>query len=223
MTDRSDDIFGLAFEDLPDNLPLFPLPGALLLPGGRLPLNIFEPRYLSMVMDSLKESRMIGMVQPTEMIGDPVPEDAELYPVGCAGRLIGFSETDDGRLLISLQGVCRFRLSEEIDTRDEYRRVEPDYTPFRNDMGMVDIGIDRKGVNLLVREYFESQNIQADFQALEQIDDRLLIAALGMMCPFDYREKQALLEAVDLAEMATILISLMEMTVKTGGDITTEH
>ena len=223
MFDPAEDIFGLAFENLPDNLPIFPLPGALLLPGGRLPLNIFEQRYLSMFLDSLKESRMIGMVQPTEIYGDTVPENAELFSVGCAGRLIGFSETDDGRLLVSLQGVCRFRVAEETISDDDYRRVEPDYSPFRNDMESIDIGIDRKGVNLLVREYFESQNIQADFQALEQIEDRLLISALGMMCPFDYREKQALLEAVDQAEMATILISLMEMSVKTGGDIMTEQ
>lgn len=217
------DIFGQAYEDLPRNLAIFPLPGALLLPGGRLPLNIFEPRYLSMFLDCLKESRMIGMVQPTELHGDPVPEDALLFPVGCAGRLTGFSETDDGRLLVSLQGVCRFRLGEEIICDDEYRRVEPDYSPFRNDMIDWDLGIDRKGINHLVREYFDAQNIQADFQALEQIEDRLIIPALGMMCPFDYREKQALLEALDMAEMATILISLMEMTIKTGGDTSTEH
>ena len=141
---------------LPAILPVFPLPGVLLLPRGRLPLNIFEPRYLNMVSDALGRERMIGMVQPSATVDHPVPEEAVLYQVGCAGRITAFSETEDGRLLITLTGVVRFRIVEEVGGLHGYRRVRPDYTAYRQDLDEDPSRLeDREALHLLVRRYFD--------------------------------------------------------------------
>lgn len=206
------------FEDLPAEIAVFPLPGALLLPEGRLPLNIFEPRYLAMVQDSLANGRMFGMIQP-----DPsVPATANgpgLFRIGCLGRLSSFAETDDGRLLITLTGLIRFRVAEELPLHRGYRRARPDYAPFAADLDTerAHPGIHRAALLAGLRPYFKGRGIEANWEAIEQTPDPLLVTTLAMVCPFDPREKQALLEASTPSDRAAMLIALMEMDRLGGG------
>jgi Lon protease-like protein len=202
--------FHPGLEDLPREVAVFPLSGALLLPEGRLPLNIFEPRYLAMVEDSMATGRMFGMVQ-----AEPgAPRDANgpgLYEVGCLGRVSSFSETDDGRYLITLSGVIRFRLAEEIDLGRGYRRVRADYAPYLRDLVTEKPQVDRAALLGALRPYFEAQKIEANWDAIEETSDAMLITTLSMVCPFEVPEKQALLEATDAAQRATMLVALMQM------------
>lgn len=218
-----DDPFGLPFEDLPDELSIFPLPGVLLLPGGRLPLNIFEPRYLNMIFDSLGEERLIGMIQPIEYAADPVPESAALMTTGCAGRIVSFTESGDGRLLITLEGLCRFKLLDEQANRNGYRRISPDFDSYSGDMLEQTAIIDRDKLFDTMRNYFPAKGINVDWDAMEKAEDRLLIASLGMMCPFGGPEKQALLDSADIGQMSEIIISLMEMAVRGDDQSSARH
>ncbi|HEY4251376.1 MAG TPA: LON peptidase substrate-binding domain-containing protein [Roseomonas sp.] len=200
------------FEALPSEIAVFPLPGALLLPGGKLPLNIFEPRYLAMVEDSLANGRMFGMIQPdTAALGrDTGPC---LYRVGCLGRLSSFSETEDGRFLITLSGLIRFRCGEELAMRQGYRRVRPDYAGFGVDLAQCGrpSAVDRPALIGALRPYFRTRGIEANWDAMEQTADALLVTTLAMVCPFEVAEKQALLEAPDCASRADMLIALLRM------------
>jgi Lon protease-like protein len=198
--------------DLPAEIAVFPLSGALLLPEGRLPLNIFEPRYLAMVEDSMASGRMLGMVQ-----GDPsLPRqdgDSQLYRVGCLGRISSFAETDDGRFLITLTGVIRYRIAEEIEGRRGYRRVRADYADYEGDLATDGPApqLDRGALLAALRPYFRARGIEANWDAVEQTGDAMLVTTLSMVCPFDAREKQALLEARGPAERAEMLVALMQM------------
>lgn len=202
--------FDPTVEQLPATLPIFPLSGVLLLPGGELPLNVFEPRYLEMTRDALKADRLIGMVQPRERQEEvPVPE---VYRQGCAGRITEFSETDDGRYLITLSGLCRFDIREELPAVGGYRRVVPDFAPYFDDFKEAPDGVvDRKRLADSLRVYFRLQNIQADWKAIETAHDERVVTTLAMLCPFAPSEKQALLECRDLAERGRVLIALFEM------------
>ena len=209
--------FEPSFTELPRVIPIFPLEGALLLPGGMLPLNIFEPRYLNMTQAALTdETRTIGMIQPE---GDEAGDSPAVYQTGCAGRIISFSETDDGRILITLSGMCRFNVVEELPLKDGYRRIVADYGPFRNDM-RVDAtdDIDRARLLAVLKAYLEHEGIEANWKAIEGADDARLVASLAMMCPFRASEKQALLEAPDLAERARVIVTLLEMALVEPGD-----
>lgn len=202
--------------DLPDVLPVFPLPGALLLPRARLPLNIFEPRYLAMLDDCLRnDHRMIGMVQPAEDGPNP-----NLYKIGCCGRVTSFSETDDGRYLIALSGILRFRIKSEIEGFTPFRRVEPDWTPFRKDLEDPDdlcSEEDRKAFLDLLKRYFDAASLSADWEALSKADDETLVNAIAMLCPFSPQEKQALLEAPTLEDRKRDLKALMQFVVASPG------
>lgn len=196
--------------DLPETIPVFPLPGALLLPRARLPLHIFEPRYLTMLDDTLKtQHRLIGMVQPLEYASGDAPE---LHDIGCAGRLTGFSETEDGRYMVTLTGVSRFRIDEEVAGFTAYRRVRPDWAGYERDIGAPerDPGFDRATFMPLLGRYFESQELSTDWDNLGGADDELLINSLSMLCPFDLEDKQALLEAPSLAARRETLVTLIE-------------
>ena len=209
--------FEPSFTELPRVIPIFPLEGALLLPGGMLPLNIFEPRYLNMTQAALTdETRTIGMIQPE---GDEAGDSPAVYRTGCAGRIISFSETDDGRILITLSGMCRFNVVEELPLKDGYRRIVADYGRFRNDM-RVDAtdDIDRARLLAVLKAYLEHEGIEANWKAIEGADDARLVASLAMMCPFRASEKQALLEAPDLAERARVIVTLLEMALVEPGD-----
>jgi Lon protease-like protein len=207
--------FDPTFEALPEALPVFPLPGALLLPGGQLPLNIFEPRYLAMVGDALADARLIGMIQPSEDAEDV--GRAAVYPTGCAGRIVAFSETDDGRYLITLAGLLRFRVLRELEPRHGYRRVAPDFGPYRGDLEEDASEIDRARLFDALRLYFQSSGIEGDWDAMDQAGDEQLVTSLAMACPFDPSEKQALLEARTLPERAETMAAIMRMASLPGG------
>jgi len=204
--------FDPPFEKLPATLPVFPLPGVLLLPRGKLPLNIFEPRYLAMTEDALAGNRMIGMIQPS----DPACRGPEppVYPIGCAGRITTFSETEDGRFLITLTGTCRFEVTRELPTTRGYRRIIPCWDRFAVDLAEPAASdLDRPRLIEGLRSYFRLQGISANWEAIEATADEKLVTSLAMICPFDPPEKQALLEALTLAERGRLLIALIEMAV----------
>lgn len=216
-------MFTSSFEDLPAEIPVFPLSGALLLPGGHLPLNIFEPRYLAMVDAALKGDRIIGMVQPSEEDGSNTPlqsqppDRPQLYGTGCAGRINAFSETDDGRYLVTLAGVIRFGISSELDSEKGFRRVAANYQRFKEDLVAAQISINRDHLLETLRGYFSSQGIQGDWEAIGQTDDEHLVTSLAMICPFAASEKQLLLEAGNLQERADTLTKIMEMAIHQPG------
>ena len=204
--------FHPSFAALPAEIPVFPLSGALLLPQGRLPLNIFEPRYLAMVEDAMAAGRVLGMVQ-----GDPSqPRDGvepPLFKVGCLGRVSSFAETDDGRILLTLTGAIRFRIAGEVAGRRGYRRVRADYAPYAADLDVAapPPALDREALVGALRPYFRARGIEANWDAVEQTEDAMLVTTLCMVCPFDVREKQALLEAQGVGDRAAMLIALMRM------------
>ncbi len=219
----SEDPFGVPFNGLPTELPVFPLPGAMLLPYGRMPLNIFEPRYLKMVMDSLKQSRLIGMVQPLEQLSDPISEETALFHVGCAGRITAFAESDDGRFLITLKGVCRFKIKKELEKNGFYRRVIPDFYAFKEDLSFDSPNINREGLLPVLKDYLELKGIKVDMADFVNIEDRFLIPTLSLINTFGFREKQAILETRNISEMATVIISLMEMELMSPNKASTTH
>jgi Lon protease-like protein len=204
--------FRTRLQDLPAEFPVFPLAGALLLPRGRLPLNIFEPRYVAMVEDSLGAGRMFGMIQP-----DPHGAEGEtgpgLYRVGCLGRLSSFSETDDGRYQITLTGLIRFVVATEVAMGRGYRRVRGDFLPYHADLEAAPgpIGVEREALLTTLRGYFARRNFEANWDAVRRMDDAALVTTLSMICPFEPAEKQALLEAVTEADRAATLLALLQM------------
>jgi Lon protease-like protein len=206
--------FQPAPEQLPAEIAVFPLSGALLLPGGKLPLNIFEPRYLALVLDSLSEGRMFGMVQP-----DPAGQDG-LFQVGCLGRISSFAETEDGRLLITLSGLLRFRIAGELAMRRGYRRVRADYEPYLDDLDPPEPGdLPREAILAALKPYFVTMGIDANWSAIEQMSCPSLVTTLSMVCPFAAAEKQALLEAATPAERAEDLVALLRMAALGGGEL----
>jgi hypothetical protein len=209
--------FDPTFDRLPRILPVFPLPGVLLLPRARLPLNIFEPRYLAMVEDALRADRMIGMIQPADP-GCRAREPA-LYETGCAGRITSFSETEDGRYLITLTGVSRFSILHETGGERGYRRVLPRWDLYPGDLEPETCGdVDRARMLAGLKTYFRVQGLSVDWQAIESTLDERLVNSLSMICPFSPSEKQALLETPNLAERGKLLIGLIEMAILDGHD-----
>lgn len=202
--------------DLPETIALFPLPGALMLPRARLPLHIFEPRYLAMIEDCMKTpQRLIGMIQPR---GVPASAEKRLQSIGCAGRLTGFSETEDGRYMITLTGVSRFRLVEEVQGFTPYRRARVDWSPFGRDLGGAesDAGFQRTSFMAVLRRYFEAMGLSTDWSSLSGAEDELLINSLSMLCPFEPEDKQALLEAPSLETRRETLVTLIEFALHAG-------
>ena len=194
--------------DLPQVIPVFPLDGALLLPGGELPLNIFEPRYLAMTRDAMRTDRVIGMIQPTGG-GRDVPD---LYPIGCAGRITSFAETEDGRYLITLTGVCRFEVVEEIEVGTVYRQVLASFERWQRDLEPPTPSDSlRPPLVGALRGYFEVYEISADWRQVQAAPLAGLVTSLAMICPFEPCEKQALLEAADPEQRAKVLITLLQM------------
>jgi Lon protease-like protein len=202
--------------DLPDTIPVFPLSGALLLPRARLPLHIFEPRYLQMVDDALKtRHRLIGMIQPREV---PAAAEKRLHAIGCAGRLTGFSETEDGRYMITLSGLSRFRVLQEVQGFTPYRRCQVDWAPFARDLGGAesDAGFRRAEFMAGLKRYFEAMELSTDWGSLKGADEELLINSLSMLCPFAPEDKQALLEAPSLTTRRETLVTLIEFALRRG-------
>ncbi len=204
-------------EDLPTEFAVFPLPGAMLLPQGKLPLNIFERRYLAMFEDALSSGRVIGMIQPDEL-RPATPSGPALYKVGCLGRLSSFSKTDDGRVLVTLTGLMRFSVKVELEMRRGYRRVRADLTRFRADLdeAPASVDMDRNGLVEALRAYFAARGFEANWEAIDEMPDDALVSTLAMVCPFDPAEKQALLEAPDTADRAGTLLTLLRMGAHTA-------
>jgi Lon protease-like protein len=198
---------------LPAELPVFPLTGVLLLPRGRLPLNIFEPRYLAMFDDALAGERTIGMIQPSGAAPQGGQQGPALYAIGCAGRITSFSESGDGRYLVALDGVSRFRVTEELPLHRGYRRVIPDWAPFAVDLTEEELTLDRGRLIELLQAYFRQQQLSANWEAIGQAPDERLLTSLAMICPFEPPEKQALLEAGCLSDRARLMMSLLEIAI----------
>ena len=201
--------------DLPEVIPIFPLSGALLLPRARLPLHLFEPRYLAMLQDALKTGhRLIGMIQPYEG-----PGGATLHSIGCAGRVTAFSETEDGRYMITLTGTSRFRVRREVEGFTPYRRVEADWAGFGRDLGPPeeDPDFDRAAFMGTLQRFFDTQGLSTDWGALREAEEELLINSLSMLCPFEPEDRQALLEAPGLATRRETLMTLIEFALQGGG------
>jgi len=205
-------------EDCPSVIPIFPLPGALLLPRGQMPLNIFEPRYISMVDEALKTDRIIGMIQP-DADSDPHSIVPKLYSVGCAGRITQFAETGDGRYLITLIGIARFRVEEELPPIDLFRRCRVSFEPYANDFTARagENEVNREGVVKALRDFVDAAHVKVDWRGIEEAPNEALVNALCMMSPFGVREKQALLEAPNLKTRAEVLIALTEIELARGG------
>jgi Lon protease-like protein len=199
------------FDELPRLLPIFPLTGVLLLPRGRLPLNIFEPRYLAMIQYALAHDRMIGMIQPQEGAGDA--GDPAVYRTGCAGRIVEFGETEDGRFLVTLKGVARFDIATEPARTTMFRLVTPDWQRWRLDLVEDDENVERARMVTALKPYFDKQGINADADILTSAPIEHLVNSLAMACSFSPREKQALLEAVRTRDRAEVLTALVEMSV----------
>ncbi len=202
--------------DLPDTIPIFPLPGALLLPRARLPLHLFEPRYLQMLDDTMKtKHRLIGMIQPRDVPGS---EEKRLHAIGCAGRLTGFSETEDGRYMVTLSGISRFRVKDEVSGFTPYRRCAVDWSPFGRDLGDTedDTGFQRQPFLKTLGRYFQAMELSTDWSSLKEAEPELLINSLSMLCPFDPEDKQALLEAPSLQTRRETLVTLLEFALRGG-------
>ena len=205
-------------KDLPDTIAVFPLPGALLLPRSRLPLHLFEPRYLTMLDDCLKGSaRLIGLIQPRVT---PSGGGGRRHAIGCAGRLTGFSETEDGRYMITLTGVSRFRLLDEVGAGDTpYRRAHVSWAGFERDLGPAerDPGLNRGDFLALLARFFSTMSLTTEWDTLKDAEDELLINALSMLSPFQPEERQALLEAPSLTTRRETLVTLMEFALRGRG------
>ena len=204
--------FHPAFEDLPPEFAVFPLTGALLLPRGKLPLNIFERRYLAMIEDVLAKGRMFGMIQPDTYAAQAAAEPG-LYNVGCLGRLSSFSETDDGRFLVTLTGLIRFAMVSELPMRQGYRRVRGDFSNYAGDLALdrPPVDIEREKLLAALRGYFARRDVDANWEAIRGLPDDGLVITLAMACPFEAVEKQALLEAPTEGDRAAALLALLQM------------
>ncbi|APG07264.1 Lon protease-like protein [Bradyrhizobium sp. JR7.2] len=210
--------------DLPEIIPVFPLPGALLLPRGQMPLNIFEPRYLSMVDDSLRDGhRLIGMIQPDIAHSPKNSDRPALFRVGCVGRITQLAESGDGRYLLELTGVSRFKVVKELEVLTAYRQCKVDFFTFVDDFTarMGEDEVDREALLTVLADFLKANNLKVDWEGVESAPNEALVNALAMMSPYGPAEKQAMLEAPDLKTRAEILIAVTEMDLakkRTSGD-----
>ena len=205
--------------DLPETIPIFPLNSVILLPRSSLPLNIFEPRYLEMTDDVLAGDRLIGMVQPLKE-NSKTEDTPQLRLTGCAGRLTEFSEMDDGRLLITLTGICRFAMEEEHETKKPYRSFKVQYDDFAQDLepGFGENNVDRETLLNVLKTYLDIHELDADWDSIHQSSNEFLVNTLSIISPYGPEEKQALLESKDLKTRSEVLIALAEMDIATGND-----
>ena len=201
---------------LPQNIPLFPLPGALLLPNSKLPLNIFEPRYVNMVEDTIAtKHRLIGMIQPVKInTGKELSEQNKYQKVGCAGRIVSFTETGDGRYLITLEGVSRFNFMNEVEHQKPYVLSQVDWSFYKDDLAPLENmnGFDRNGFLEILKKYLDSAQIASDWEVLRKAKEEVLVNSLSMLCPFEPDEKQVLLEADTIRNRLDVLVTLMKLS-----------
>lgn len=203
--------------DLPQRIPVFPLSGALLLPRAELPLNIFEPRYLAMVDHALSTDRLIGIIQPAA--GQESEEVPQLMKVGCVGRIVSYTETAEGRMLITLAGVCRFQVARELEVISPYRQVSANYHPFAIDLASESGAseVNRSALLKAFRDYLAANNMKANWSEVDHAPTDILVNTLSLLAPYDPQEKQALLEAPDLKTRADVLVALTEVALSKMG------
>ena len=207
----------ITYKELPDLLPIFPLPGVIVLPKGNLPLNIFEPRYISMGEEAFGNNRIIGMIQPNP----GSKKDNGLYPIGCASKIISFSETSDNRYLIELKGIIRFRIFKEVDTIRGYRNIIPVWESFKQDLSINSEKFNIDGLLELLKKYFNNNNINVDSEELHKVPADQIISAIPQICSFQNSEKQAILEAKTDKERVDVIISLLKMNLLDESENTT--
>ncbi len=216
--------FAPSFIDLPETLPIFPLVGALLLPSGQLPLNVFERRYTAMVDEAIATDRFVGIVQPKDSGVVEICDDTALFKTGCAGKITALNETEDGRYLITLTGICRFNIAQELPVYKGFRSVRADWSAFENDIEEnACFGLDRDRLVELLQTYFNAQEMECDWDAVKTAPDDRLITCLSMVCPFSACEKQALLEATCCKSRAKMFLSLLEMATCEDKDCGSHH
>ncbi len=199
--------------DLPETISVFPLPGALLLPRGQMPLNIFEPRYLAMIDDALRDGhRLIGMIQP-DVAQAGLSAKPPLYKIGCVGRITQLAESGDGRYLIELTGIARFRIEQERDVQTLYRQCRVTYAPFVDDFvaRKGESEVDRPALLRALKDFMKANDLKADWEGIDKAPNEALVNALSMMSPYGPAEKQALLEAPDLKMRAEVLVAITEI------------
>jgi Lon protease-like protein len=210
--------------DLPEIIPVFPLPGALLLPRGQMPLNIYEPRYLSMVDDAFRDGhRLIGMIQPDVAHSPKDSDKPALFSVGCIGRITQLAESGDGRYILELTGITRFKVLEELEVLTAYRQCKVDYFTFVDDFTarMGEDAVNREALLVALADFLKANNLKVDWEGVESAPNEALVNALAMMSPYGPAEKQAMLEAPDLKTRAEILVAVTEMDLakkRTSGD-----
>ncbi len=208
-------------DELPPTLPIFPLNGVLLLPRGQLPLNVFEPRYLNLVTDALGAGRFLGMIQPMQggEAGTSTGDTTPLYEVGCCGRITTFQEQEDGRFLVSLRGVCRFRVQNELPVQNGYRRVAADYSSYRTDFSEPEVPpLDADRLIAGLKAYFRTRDISADWDSIGNASPDTLVTTISMVCPFEAHEKQALLESPTIERRSQLLIGIIESSMNQSDD-----
>ena len=201
--------------NLPEDIPIFPLPGAVVFPYGTLPLNIFEPRYIAMIESVLGSHRMIGMIQP---IPGQDKDSINLYPIGCAGKIISFTETNDSRFLIELAGISRFKLKKELEVTQGFRRIVPDWKPFYKDLQNDYDLLNLNELLMELKKYFEKNNINVDLEEIAKISKEQILSSIPQICSFKVVEKQAILEANSIEDRVSILISLLKMHTLEGNE-----
>ena len=206
--------FDNKYDELPESIPLFPLNKVLLLPRAKLPLNLFENRYLHMFDHALQNGRYIGMIQPSEepkKNGEMKPPS--IYNVGCAGFLTAFSQTNDNRYEIILEGVCRFKIKKELELMNGFRRANVQWSKFKSDFKIEKLDSKEKREEFLkiLRPFLEKMSMKVDWEVIEGTNDEDLINTISMCCPFDVNEKQALLEAISLENRREVLTSLIHI------------
>ncbi len=216
--------FAPPYRELPETIAIFPLGGVLLLPCGQLPLNIFEPRYLAMVEDAMARHRFIGMVQPRDKNVKEITDDTPVFETGCAGKITEFSETEDGRYMITLTGISRFRIVKEVSGNRGYRSVSTGWKAYKEDLSEKKcLDLDRERLKVLLRRYFDMHEMTCDWDAIEDAPDGRLITCLSMICPFDASEKQALLEAQCCHARAKLFMTMLEMASCEKEDCCSQH
>lgn len=220
--------FAPLFEDLPEQIPVFPLSGVLLLPGGRLPLNIFEPQYIEMVDDAMRKDKLIGIIQPKtherkthqaaeQNQDNDTPDPSALNQIGCLGKIIEYTETTDGRYEIALQGICRFEVVKEVEAESAYRQAQVSWSGFEPDLNSIGcLKLDREKLHTMLENYFEHEGLGCDWEKIEAATDEHLITCLSMICPFSAEEKQALLEAPCCRERGKLFLTVLEIAIKSS-------
>ena len=203
-------------QDIPTTFPIFPLSGAVLFPQTRLPFYIFEPRYLSMIDAALAGARYVGMVQPRQSTQETVIDGSEIYEVGCLGRLTAFAETDDGRYMVTLMGITRFRIVSEFELKEGYRSVQANFKEFQPEISPADTEFDRLGFMETLKTYLLTLGSEENQETFEHADDQALVSTIALAAPFTPEEKQAILECPKLGNQARLMRSIMEMAAYSG-------